>query len=326
MGRNDTYTRKSIGGRRKRHTRKKGKRRKVAAMKNKRFSTTIENEGQENKTKNEENKKYAFLIITTHGAHEESLPKLKLQYNIVAFKSAPLGYANYKIGDDNICDTNYNNIIKKIKGILKMRKPKSSSTKTINLSLENIIFQIHNMMKRTNIMPNDLDEYNRGYTVSHDKRFQVYELKRGDEFLDKYYTYEKHESPSANNVQSKTDNQVVLIYLDENNKIVEENLNIVMNRNEVDLRGFSLGNLLTHIKRTYSDPAIKFDKLFLLDMSCDVIWSDFDGIDEVNANDRSVRSSRKSELALATKLQNNRFLPSRVTRSSKNLRNTYLKR
>lgn len=304
------------GGRKKRNTKKKGKRKQGVFVKSNRFITINGSNKTKTQIVNEKNKKYGFLIITTHGAHEQSLPKIKLPYDIVALKSAPLGYSNYRIGDDHVCDTNYNNIITKIKGILKVRRPKTKSTQTINLSLENIILQLNNMMKRTNVMPDNLNEYNRSYVTSHDKRFQVYELNRGDKFLDKYYSYERHESPSANDIQSISDNRVCLIYLDENNKIVEEDLNIAMNQNENGLRGFSLGQLLMHIKRTYSDPVIKFDKLFMIDMSCDVIWSNRNNVEEKNANNRNIRYSRKDELALATKIQNNRFTPSRVTRSS----------
>ena len=267
--------------------------------------------------KEERNKKYAFLVITTHGAHERSLPHFKLPYDIVSFQSAPLGYPNYRIGDKNICDTNYNNIINKIKGILRLRKSSITLNKRINLSLENIMLQLHKIIKKTNVLPENLEEYNRGFSVSHKKRFQIYESKKGEPFLDKYYSYEKSESPSSENVDSKSDNKICLIYLDEYNQVVEEDLNIIMDHNENGIRGFSLESIMKYIKQTYSEPQIKFDKLFLLDMACDVVWSNRNNMAEENPNARNIISSRRSIIKSATNLNNKRFSLNRKTRNYK---------
>ena len=129
-------------------------------MGRKRGQTKKRRKNNNHKIKKEENKKYAFLVITTHGAHERSLPQFKLPYDIVSFQSAPLGYPNYRIGDKSICDNNYNNIINKIKGILKLRKTSITLSKRINLSLENIMLQLHKIIKKTNVLPENLEEYN----------------------------------------------------------------------------------------------------------------------------------------------------------------------
>ena len=286
-------------------------------MGRKRGQTKKKRKNISSKIKKEENKKYAFLVITTHGAHERSLPHFKLPYDIVSFQSAPLGYPNYRIGDKNVCDNNYNNIINKIKGILRLRKTSITLNRRINLSLENIMLQLHKIIKKTNVLPENLEEYNRGFSVSHKKRFQIYESKKGEQFLDKYYSYEKNESPSSENVDTKSDNKICLIYLDEYNQIVEEDLNIIMDQNENGLRGFSLNSIMKYIKQTYSDPKIKFDKLFLLDMSCDVVWSNRNNEVETSPTNRNISSVRRSTIKRATKLNNNRFSPNRKTRNYK---------
>ena len=286
-------------------------------MGRKRGQTKKKRKNISSKIKKEENKKYAFLVITTHGAHERSLPHFKLPYDIVSFQSAPLGYPNYRIGDKNVCDNNYNNIINKIKGILRLRKTSITLNRRINLSLENIMLQLHKIIKKTNVLPENLEEYNRGFSVSHKKRFQIYESKKGEQFLDKYYSYKKNESPSSENVDAKSDNKICLIYLDEYNQIVEEDLNIIMNQNENGLRGFSLKSIMKYIKQTYSDPKIKFDKLFLLDMSCDVVWSNRNNELETSPTNRNISSVRRSTIKRATKLNNNRFSPNRKTRNYK---------
>lgn len=284
-------------------------------MGRKRGQTKKKRKNNSYKIKKEEHKKYAFLVITTHGAHERSLPHFKLPYDIVSFQSAPLGYPNYRIGDKSICDNNYNNIINKIKGILKLRKTSISLSKRINLSLENIMLQLHKIIKKTNVLPENLEEYNRGFSVSHKKRFQVYEYKKGEQFLDKYYSYEKNESPSSENVDAKSDNKICLIYLDEYNQVVEEDLNIIMNQNENGTRGFSLGSIMKYIKQTYSDPKIKFDKLFLLDMTCDVVWSNRNNELETNPNNRDVSYSRRSTIKRAINLNSKRFSLNKKTRN-----------
>ena len=286
-------------------------------MGRKRGQTKKKRKNISSKIKKEENKKYAFLVITTHGAHERSLPHFKLPYDIVSFQSAPLGYPNYRIGDKNVCDNNYNNIINKIKGILRLRKTSITLNRRINLSLENIMLQLHKIIKKTNVLPENLEEYNRGFSVSHKKRFQIYESKKGEQFLDKYYSYKKNESPSSENVDAKSDNKICLIYLDEYNQIVEEDLNIIMDQNENGLRGFSLNSIMKYIKQTYSDPKIKFDKLFLLDMSCDVVWSNRNNEVETSPTNRNISSVRRSTIKRATKLNNNRFSPNRKTRNYK---------
>lgn len=242
----------------------------------------------------ENDKKYAFLVITTHGAFETELPEFKSPYDIVTIRSAPIGYANYRIGDPRLCDDRYNNIIKKIKGILRLRKPRTTRSRNISLSLNNITRQLYNETKRTNVIPSELNELNRDYAISHNRRFRVYEHKRGEQILDKYYSYEKNESPSSSNADTKSDNQVALLYLNSEGKVVEDSLNIIMDNNENGLRGFSLKDILKYIKNAYSDPSIRFDKVFAIDMTCSVILDN-----SKHSTRRSISLRRRANLGIS---------------------------
>ncbi len=259
--------------------------------------------------------KYGFLLLTTHGAHNSDLPTFKLPFDMISVNAAPVGICNYIEGNETTCVNNYNLMKKILRGMMKTKK---THPKTI--SDTNFLSHVHTASKLLN--SSYLNENNAPYRITKNKKYKMYNYKKNDLYLNKYLAYDKKNSPSAPSSGCKVDNTIMFIYMDENGKIFEENLNIVMNENNTD-KSIMLDELLKYIKNAYD-----INKLFLLDFTCSVVFKpNTNDPSMVNANDlipfdnRDLRSLIKRDSELRN-LINKIIKPktSRATRSHSSIK------
>ena len=254
--------------------------------------------------------KYGFLVLTTHGAHNSEFERFQLPFDMVTINAAPIGICNYTEGNKTKCTNNYNLMKKILKNLMKVEK-KYPSVINENTFLSHML----SSSKLMNINPSNIAENDRAFRITRHKKYQMYNYKKKDLYLNKYLAYDSANSP---NVECNIDNTILFIYMDDSGKIVEEKLNIIMDENE-ETKSIMLDKLLDHIKKAYN-----INKLFLFDFSCSTVFKPNSNKSNMvnenqfyNFNNRELRTIIKNDKQLRS-LVNKIITPksSRVTRKN----------
>ena len=256
--------------------------------------------------------KYGFLVLTTHGAYNPEFERFNLPFDMVSINAAPIGTCNYTEGNKTKCVNNYNLMKKILKNLMKMEKTHPSV-----INENTFLSHVLSSSKLMNVSPSNIEENDPAYRITKHKKYQMYNYTKNDLYLNKLLAYNNANSPSA---ECKVDNTILFIYMDDSGKIIEENLNIILNENQ-ETKSIMLNELLDHIKKAY-----KINKLFLFDFSCSTVFKPNSNKSNMvnenqfyNFNNRELRSLIKKDKELRN-LINKIIIPksSRFTRTKRN--------
>ena len=254
--------------------------------------------------------KYGFLVLTTHGAYNSEFEHFKLPFDMVSINAAPIGVCNYREGNKTKCVNNYNLMKKILKNLMKMGK---SHPSVINENT--FLSHLQTSSKLMNVNPSNIEENDPAFRITRHKKYQMYNYNKRDLYLNKILAYDNVNSPSK---QCSVDNTILFIHMDDSGKIVEENLNIIMDKNK-ESKTIMLDKLLDYVKKAYN-----INKLFLFDFSCSTVFKPNSNKNNMvnenqvyNFNNRELRTIIKNDKQLRS-LVNKIIMPktSRITRKN----------